>query len=84
MVEVANSSLAHDRSTKKRVYAAAGIPVYWLVDLSKRQFEVYTDPSGPAERPDYRQRRDCADTDTLPVVLEGREIGRVGVRGLLP
>jgi Uma2 family endonuclease len=32
LIEVAESSLAYDRSTKLRLYAAAGIPEYWVVD----------------------------------------------------
>ena len=41
-------------------YARAGIPVYWIVNLQERRIEVYTDPSGPAEVPDYRQHEDHA------------------------
>jgi len=33
VVEVADSSLQRDRSLKKRLYAAAGIPVYWIVKV---------------------------------------------------
>ncbi|MCP3974486.1 MAG: Uma2 family endonuclease, partial [bacterium] len=80
VVEVADSSPARDRSTKKRVYAAAEIPVYWLVNLAKRQIEVYTDPAGPAVEPDYSQRQDYVAADALPVMLEGREIDRIDVR----
>src|SRR3990167_8827324 len=32
LIEVAESSLAYDRSTKLGLYAAAGIPEYWVVD----------------------------------------------------
>ncbi len=48
VVEVARTSLLADRK-KIRTYAAAGIPVYWLVDLEARRLEVYADP-----RPDGR------------------------------
>ncbi len=33
VVEVADSSLAQDRITKAAMYAAAGIPEYWIVNL---------------------------------------------------
>ncbi len=33
VVEVADASLDHDRTTKMSLYAAAGIPVYWVVNL---------------------------------------------------
>src|SRR5262249_34195079 len=32
LIEVADTSLQYDRSTKLRLYAAAGVPEYWLVD----------------------------------------------------
>src|SRR5207244_3112541 len=46
MVEVADSSLELDRTTKQRIYARAKIPVYWIVNLIDRQVEVYTHPTG--------------------------------------
>ncbi len=33
VVEVADSSLEEDRGFKSRLYAAAGVPEYWVVDL---------------------------------------------------
>jgi len=39
VVEVADSSLQRGRSLKKRLYAAAGIPVYWIVNLLDGQIE---------------------------------------------
>jgi Uma2 family endonuclease len=57
-MEVADTSLRRDRSTKRRIYARAGIPVYWIANLPGRRFEVYTDPTGPAKPPDYRQRQE--------------------------
>lgn len=44
VMEVAHSSLSFDRSTKQRVYAEAGIPIYVLVDLLKNAIEVFTEP----------------------------------------
>jgi Uma2 family endonuclease len=43
-IEVSLSSLRHDRDTKQRVYAEAGIPTYWVVDVPAGQIEVYTVP----------------------------------------
>ncbi|MCI0527429.1 MAG: Uma2 family endonuclease, partial [Nitrospira sp.] len=77
-------TLQRDRTTKKRLCALAEIPIYWIVNLSENQLEVYTDPSGPAEQPDYRQRQDYGLSDLVPVVIEGHEIGRLTVRELLP
>ncbi len=44
VVEVSDTSLAYDRRTKSPVYAEAGIPEYWVVNLSSRVLEVYREP----------------------------------------
>ncbi len=82
IVEVADSSLRGDRF-KKAIYAKAALPVYWIVNLIDRQIEVYSEPTGPAERPDYRDRRDYAETGELPLVIDGREIARIPVREVI-
>jgi Uma2 family endonuclease len=46
VVEVADSTLAYDRSTKASLYAAAGIQEYWILNLVDRQLEIYRDPKG--------------------------------------
>ena len=51
VVEVADATLPKDRVMKKRIYARAAVPIYWLVNLPARRIEVYTDPTGPADRP---------------------------------
>jgi Uma2 family endonuclease len=84
VVEVADTTLQRDRTSKKRLYARAGIAVYWIVNLPERRYEVYSDPSGPVRRPDYRQHQDYGMSDTIPVVIEGVEVGRLAVHELLP
>lgn len=46
VIEVAETSLAYDRSTKLRLYAEAGIPEYWVVDCTAETVEVHRGP-GP-------------------------------------
>jgi hypothetical protein len=84
LVEVSDSSLPDDRGFKKRFYAADRVAVYWIVNLQDRRLEVYTEPSGPADVPDYGRRSDYGPDDEVPVMLDGREVGRVTVRDLLP
>jgi Uma2 family endonuclease len=84
VVEVADSSLAENRTLKKQIYSRAGFSLYWIVNLAQRQIEVYSDPSGPVESPDYRQRQDYGESDAVPLFIEGREVGRIAVRDLLP
>ena len=61
-----------------------GIPIYWIADLQESRFEVYADPSGPVDQPDYRHRQDYRPSDALPVVIDGVEVSRIAVRELLP
>lgn len=44
LIEVADSSLAFDRGEKLAIYAASGIPEYWIVNLVDRQIEIFRDP----------------------------------------
>jgi Uma2 family endonuclease len=44
VVEVSESSLEKDRSIKQELYAAVGVPEYWIVNLEDRVVEVYTQP----------------------------------------
>lgn len=48
VIEVADSSLAYDQTTKLQVYAQAGIPQYVIINLVGAQIEVYEQPV-PAE-----------------------------------
>lgn len=50
VIEVADSSLEYDRTTKARIYAAVEIPFYWIVNIPERQIEVYESPVAAEER----------------------------------
>lgn len=65
VIEVAESSLIQDRLTKAPLYAAAGIPEYWVVNLRDRCVEVHRRPI-PAERR-YGESRIAHPGDTLDV-----------------
>jgi Uma2 family endonuclease len=84
VIEVADSSLHQDRSTKKRIYARAGIAAYWIVNLVERKIEVYLEPTGDADAPDYGVRQLYGPADVVPVVLDGVEVGHIPVQQLLP
>ncbi len=87
VVEVAESKLAKARTEKLPIYARAGIPVYWIVNLSggtppgSGVVEVYSDPDQAGS---YRTRADFHPGDAVPVVIEGREAGQIAVTDLLP
>lgn len=46
VVEVADTTLEFDRTSKLQMYAEAGIPEYWIVNLVNRMLEVYRTPHG--------------------------------------
>ena len=50
LIEVAESSLAYDRSTKLRLYAAVGISEYWVVDCVAESVEVHRTPDAGGYR----------------------------------
>jgi Uma2 family endonuclease len=57
IVEVAESSLGLDRRFKAELYARAGLPEYWIVNLVDRTLEVHRDPravTGDVVRAVYR------------------------------
>jgi Uma2 family endonuclease len=84
LAEVSDTTLQRDRGSKKRLFARARIPVYWIVNLIDRQIEVYSDPTGPAEQPDYRQRHDYGIKDSVPLLINGQEVGRIAVEEVVP
>ncbi|MBD2126378.1 Uma2 family endonuclease [Microcoleus sp. FACHB-1] len=84
VVEIADSTLERDRTSKKRLYARAGILVYWIVNLPEQKLEVYTQPIDLAQEPTYQQRQDYSLPDEVSVAIEGREVGCLRVRDLLP
>lgn len=46
VLEVADTSLWHDRGKKLAVYAESNIREYWIVDIAKQGIQIYTKPSG--------------------------------------
>lgn len=84
VAEVADASLQMDRDDKGRIYARENLPIYWIVNIPDAQVGVYTDPSGPGLSPAYRQRRDYGPAESVPLILDGVEVGQIPVRDLLP
>ena len=82
--EVSDTTLEQDRGVKRSVYAAAAIPVYWIINLFDRRIEVYTDPTGPADSPDYRRCATYSAGEKVPVVIDGNEMAQVAVDDVLP
>lgn len=61
VIEVADTSLGYDREVKKPLFAAAGIPELWIVNIEDEQVEVYKNPSNG----NYLSRQDFKRGDTI-------------------
>jgi Uma2 family endonuclease len=64
VIEVADTSIDHDRKVKTLVYATAGISDYYIVNLPERQIEVYREPRSTG----YRTTTRYMPGDTLPLL----------------
>jgi len=70
VVEIADSSLSIDRHTKRRIYARAGAPCYWIVEVPARQVRVLTRPQGD----DYLGEEIVGEGGVLTLPVVGVEI----------
>jgi len=68
VVEIADSSLQRDRH-KARIYARAGVPTYWIVNLNDEQIETFSQLTGPSDPPAYRHSQDYRRGDRAPLEL---------------
>jgi Uma2 family endonuclease len=80
IVEVADTSLAEDRTLATEVYGPARIPVYWIVNLADRQVEVYTGPAPEG----YLSTEVFPEGQCVPVVIDGQQVGLIAVSDILP
>ncbi len=84
LIEASDSSYAIDRGKKWRRYGAARVPIYWIVNLQLRRIEVYSNPAGWGRSASYRQATMFGEGDSVPVILDGQEYGRIDVSDILP
>jgi hypothetical protein len=83
VVEVAESSLPRDRA-KCRLYAAAAIPTYWIVNLVDAQVEVYSDRTGPAPSPGFNSRDVFKGNESFELVIDDAIVGAIAASDVLP
>jgi Uma2 family endonuclease len=66
VVEVSDTTLALDLTTKAELYATAGVPDYWVLDLTGRRLLVFRDPAPvPDGGAAYRTHLTLAPADTV-------------------
>lgn len=77
LIEVSYRTLERDKHQKKKIYAAAQINEYWIIDLNAREIIVWREP----EEEDYRTRITVNQGIISPVVFPDVKLQ---VRELLP
>lgn len=73
VVEIADATLQRDRTIKRRLYAAAGIPTYWILNLPEQVLEVHSAPD--RESGDYRSTATFATGDRVTLRVGELEVG---------
>jgi Uma2 family endonuclease len=72
VIEVADSSLAYDRDVKAALYARAGIPEFWLVDVNQRRVTIFRGPAPDS----YRTVIEAQGADSIsPVAFPQIQLG---------
>lgn len=61
-----------------------GVPLYVIVHVKIQQVEVCFDPAGRGASAVYRTVKVYGLADHFPTVIDGREIGRVAVKDVVP
>ena len=70
IIEFAQSSLTKDTEEKRQVYAAAGIPDYWVVNLQDAELLVYRQP----EAEDYQSLERLQNGQISPLAFPDIEM----------
>lgn len=84
VVEVADATLRFDRTVKAGLYASAGIPEYWILNLADRVLEILRQPAPMTDQPfghHYRSVTRHAENELVRSLLSDRD---VAVADLLP
>ena len=61
VIEVSSTSAEFDLTKKMEIYASAGIPEYWVVDLNRDLVVVHREPMGNR----YAEVRECGTDDVV-------------------
>ena len=82
VIEIADSSLQQDRDMKQRIYASAGIPTYWIVNVVEQQIECFTQPTQDSSR--YQDRQVLQRGDSISLALQPGETVSFALAELFP
>ena len=82
LIEVSDSSLERDRTTKQRIFAKAGVGQYVILNLTDSQAEIYENPQVAEGR--YGSVRILRKGDSFAIQIPDGGSLEVEVAGLLP
>ena len=75
IIEIADSSIDYDRDVKARIYAASGIPEYWLADLNANLVWRYSAPErGAFQRVEHGRRGESIAPQLLPACVIATDV----------
>lgn len=75
LIEVADSSLEKDKNLKRKLYAEAGIPEYWIVDIEKECVEVFQETEkGAYKKASLFKREDILEFEPLNISFPVSEL----------
>jgi Uma2 family endonuclease len=78
LIEVADTSQRRDKIQKRDLYARAGVPEYWIVDLPARRVLVHRSPGAGA----YASTESFGENDTI--APESHPTAAVAISQILP
>ena len=81
LIEVSDTSLGYDTGDKLKMYAKAGIAVYWVVDIENQRVIVHS-VRRRGRSPKYLTRVEYCGR--VPVVVRAETLGTIAVSDLLP
>jgi Uma2 family endonuclease len=81
-IEIADSSLEYDRTTKLALYARAGIPLYAIINIPDKCIEVYTQPL--KSKGTYAHSKILTGTQRLNVPIPGSKPLSIPAKRLIP
>jgi Uma2 family endonuclease len=61
LIEISDSTLAFDQSTKRALYARHGVVEYWIVDVERKRIQVHREPTVNG----YAQAHESSMTDSV-------------------
>jgi Uma2 family endonuclease len=65
VIEISDTTLDHDATTRRDIYARSGVPEYWVLDLNGRRLLVHRDLN--IEAGEYASIRICKEDESVAV-----------------